>query len=73
MAPISGRVSHSHAFMSLNEIVDHLPNPSLITKPAKTEDMIFISSKGICGENDFRYRRAKKARTSGVNGRKSSG
>jgi hypothetical protein len=30
-----------------------LPNPSLITKPAKTAEMISISSKGICGEADL--------------------
>jgi hypothetical protein len=31
-----------------------LPNPSLIPGPAKTADMIFKSSRGICGEDDFR-------------------
>jgi hypothetical protein len=29
-----------------------LPNPSLITEPAKTADLISISSQGICGEDD---------------------
>jgi hypothetical protein len=46
-----------------------LPNPPLINEPAKRVDMISIPSKGICGEDDFRYRREKKARTSGVYGR----
>jgi hypothetical protein len=35
-------------------IADNLPNPSLITYPAKTEYMICISCPGICGEDDFR-------------------
>jgi hypothetical protein len=35
-------------------IVDILPDPSLITKPPKIADMIFISSYGLCGEDDFR-------------------
>jgi hypothetical protein len=33
-----------------------LPNPSLITEPAKIADMISISSRGNRGEEDFRYR-----------------
>jgi hypothetical protein len=40
---------------------DNLPNPSLITEPAKTADMISISSKGICGEDGFGGQRLKKA------------
>jgi hypothetical protein len=43
-----------------------LPNPSLITEPAKTADMISISSRGICGEDDFRCRREKESIISGV-------
>jgi hypothetical protein len=39
-----------------------LPNPSLITEPAKTAEMICISSKGFCGEDDCGYPRLKKAR-----------
>ena len=35
-------------------IADILPNPSLITGPAKAADMISIYYKGICGEDDFR-------------------
>jgi hypothetical protein len=30
---------------------DSLPKPSLIIEPAKTADMISISSKGLCGED----------------------
>jgi hypothetical protein len=39
----------------------NLPNSSLIPEPAKTADMISISSKGLRGEEDFRYQRLKKA------------
>jgi hypothetical protein len=42
-----------------------LPNTSLITYPAKTADMISISSKGLCGEDGFRRLRKKEARTQG--------
>jgi hypothetical protein len=50
-----------------------LPKPSLILEPAKTDYMNSISSKGICGEDDFRNLREKEAITSGVNGKSSSG
>jgi hypothetical protein len=30
-----------------------LPDPSLITEPAKVADMFCISSKGVCGGHDF--------------------
>jgi hypothetical protein len=46
-----------------------LPNPSLITKPAKTADMISISSKGLCGEDDFRGLRDKESIISRVKGK----
>jgi hypothetical protein len=36
------------------DIHDNLPKPCLIAKIAKTAYMIFIYSKGICGENNFR-------------------
>jgi hypothetical protein len=39
-----------------------LPNPSLITEPVKTADMICISSRGACGEEGFRCLRLKEAR-----------
>jgi len=39
----------------------YLPNPSLITDPAKTADMISISSRGICGEEDFRRPRLRES------------
>ena len=45
----------------------NLPNLSLITELVKSADMISISSKGICGEDDFRYLWAEEARTHGVN------
>jgi hypothetical protein len=32
-------------------IIDILPNPFLITEPAKTAEMIFICSQGLCGED----------------------
>ena len=38
----------------------NLPNPSLITEPAITADMICISSRGICGEDDFGCPRLKE-------------
>jgi hypothetical protein len=50
-----------------------LPNPSFITEPAKTADMICISFKGICGEDGFRFMGEKEARSSVVSGRDSSG
>jgi hypothetical protein len=37
-----------------------LPNPSLITEAAKTAYMISISSRGNCGEDDFRCPFLKK-------------
>jgi hypothetical protein len=33
---------------------DSLPKPSIIAESAKTAYMIFRSSKGVCGGNDFR-------------------
>jgi hypothetical protein len=39
------------------KIVAYLPNPLLIIGALKTEDMIRISSRGFCGEDDFGYRR----------------
>jgi hypothetical protein len=39
---------------------DHLPNLRLITEPATTADMIFISSQSLCGEDDFRRGREKR-------------
>jgi hypothetical protein len=39
-----------------------LPKPSLIIEPANTAYMIFISSMGICGEDDFKCLRLKEAR-----------
>jgi hypothetical protein len=39
-----------------------LPNSSLFAGPEKTADMISISSKGICGEDDLGCPRLKKAR-----------
>ena len=41
-----------------------LPKPSLIPESAKTADMICISSKGICGGNDFSRARLKEGRLS---------
>lgn len=35
-------------------VASYLPNLSFITEPAKTEDMIFISSQSLGGEEDFR-------------------
>jgi hypothetical protein len=45
-----------------------LPNPSLITKPVKTADLISVSSRGICGEDDFGCWPEKKTGTSFVKG-----
>jgi hypothetical protein len=45
-------------------INDVLPDPSLITDPEKNGDMLFISSKGICGGNDFSRVRLKERRLS---------
>jgi hypothetical protein len=42
-----------------------LPDSSLITEPAKTAGMIFISTRGVCGEDDFRYPSLKKIRLLG--------
>jgi hypothetical protein len=42
----------------------NLPNPFIITEPSKTADMTSISSKGICGEEDFRHLGLKEARLS---------
>jgi hypothetical protein len=44
-----------------------LPDSSLITEPAKTADIISISSKGICGEEDFSCLREEEVRIPGVN------
>jgi hypothetical protein len=41
--------------------------------PAKIADMIFISSRGICGEDDVRGLREREARTSQVSERNYSG
>jgi hypothetical protein len=43
------------------EINDTLPNYFLIIGALKTEDMICISSRGLCGEDDFGYRRENDA------------
>jgi hypothetical protein len=40
----------------------NLPKSVLIAYALKTADMISISSRGICGEDDFRCARLKKAR-----------
>jgi hypothetical protein len=55
------------AFGDIFMIADILPNPSLIIEPTKTADMICISSKTLCGEEDFRCLREEKARIPGVN------
>jgi hypothetical protein len=39
--------------LSFPFITASLPKPSLFAEPAKTAYMISISSKGICGEDDF--------------------
>jgi len=41
-------------------MADILPDPFLITKPAKALDMVCISSRGICGEDDFGCPRLKE-------------
>ena len=46
----------------------NLPNPSLITGLAKTADMICISSKVVCGGDDFRCLGEMKTRISLVKG-----
>jgi hypothetical protein len=46
------------------KLVDILPNPSLITELAKKSDMIFISSQGDCGGNDFECKLLKDDRFS---------
>jgi hypothetical protein len=43
-----------------------LPNPLFIIGALKTEDMIHISSLGLCGEDDLGYQREKEARRSAV-------
>jgi hypothetical protein len=48
-----------------------LPKPLLIIGALKTEDMIRISSRGLCGEDDFGYRREKEARIPAVKKRDS--
>ena len=49
-------------FMSLEiKIPEYLPSLSIITEPAKTEDMISISSRSLCGEDDFRGLRLMKS------------
>jgi hypothetical protein len=50
-----------------------LPNPLLIIGALKTEDMICISFRVLCGEDDFGYRREKEARISDVKKRDSAG
>jgi hypothetical protein len=42
-----------------------LPNFSIIPEPAKTADMVFISSQDICREEDFWRLREKEAIKSG--------
>jgi hypothetical protein len=53
------------------KIVGNLPNPLLIIGALETEDMIRISSRGLCGKDDVGYRRKKEARISAVKGRDS--
>jgi hypothetical protein len=48
--------------------LDILPNPSLITEPAKKSDMICISSRGIGGEDDFSAHVLKEARLAAEKG-----
>jgi hypothetical protein len=45
--------------LMLKSIVN-LPNPSLITEPEKIAYMISISSRGFCGEDDFRSGETKE-------------
>jgi hypothetical protein len=51
-----------------------LSSISLITGPSKIARMIFISSQGICGEDDFKYPSLKEVRLlAGKNGQQSPG
>jgi hypothetical protein len=50
------------------KIVDTLPNPALINKPAKAADMICISCKGLCGEDNVRVLREEEVIISGMAG-----
>jgi hypothetical protein len=43
-----------------------LPNPRIIPLPRKVAGMIPISSKEICGEDDFRYPSLKEVRSLAV-------
>jgi hypothetical protein len=45
-------------------MLDCLPDPFLITEPAKAADMFCISSKSLCGGNDFTCARLKEGRFS---------
>ena len=40
--------------LAIGAIASILPKPSLIPEPAKTEDLIPISSPILCGGDDFR-------------------
>jgi hypothetical protein len=45
-------INHGPAFFVVDQgikIVAYLPAQELITRPAKIESMIFISSRGTCG------------------------
>jgi len=48
-----GRARHDPAFLVVTGRAAHLPDLPLITKPAKTAEMISISSQGPWGEDDF--------------------
>jgi len=54
------------------KIQDHLPK-LLIPESAKAADMVFISSQGLCGEDDFRLAPFGKRKIIGWEGRKPSG
>jgi hypothetical protein len=41
---------------------DNLPSPSIITELAEMADIICISCKDICGENEFRCLHLKEGR-----------
>ena len=48
-------------------IESFLPPATIIASPGKMPAIISLSCAGICGEEDFRSRREKEARTSGGN------
>jgi hypothetical protein len=50
-----------------------LPNSKLIADARKIADMIFKSSRGPCGGDDFKCRQEKEAPTSGGKEGKFSG